>query len=343
MTTKSAARDDLAERYRAGASLLSLSREAGLSRGTLEKLVRDAGENVRGLEEAARVRHGLAVREIPTYVAAAERRLNRKALAEAIAGGRVRRTLPELDEDLAALPRCHGCGGPALRSDGSCGSCGVGRRRPRTPTGTVALSVAAAQAGVSRRTLGRQIRAGLVSANVIGGKGTGQRYQLGLAEAARCECGRLATLAGGRCGICTSQSQARKVIEKLGCVPIRVAASEHIFLTPEALALRGDGIKRVSIGGRVLLAMDARRVMTAAVNKHRARSLLAIPLAVLNGTDRIGRPPVLSDGEVEIVLVRRSEGVGWRTIQDELNAGRLTDHRVSHMAVKRAFERATAG
>jgi AraC-like DNA-binding protein len=57
--------DDLIERYRAGESVLALSRESGVSRWTLTTQLVDAGVEIRSLREAARLRAGRPAGAVP--------------------------------------------------------------------------------------------------------------------------------------------------------------------------------------------------------------------------------------------------------------------------------------
>lgn len=125
-----------------------------------------------------------------------------------------------------------------------------------------------------------------------------------------------------------------------GLVPMRVTAE----LTYRSLpSVRGHFRinRRASARGGVLLGVNAREVTSASPDPH-ARLKLSKPLAALNGTERVGRPPALSDAEVATVVQLRTAEPGrwgWRRLAAHLNAGRPTDRPVSHMAVKRAVER----
>ena len=92
---------------------------------------------------------------------------------------------------------------------------------------------------------------------------------------------------------------------------------------------------------RVRLGVSARDVLKLSPDKHDARSKLAKPLAVLNGTDRVGRPRALSDAELEIVVsLRAADPVtwSWRKLAARLNEERVPEKEVSYVTVKRAFE-----
>jgi hypothetical protein len=96
--------------------------------------------------------------------------------------------------------------------------------------------------------------------------------------------------------------------------------------------------------------VNAREVVKLSTDKN-AHRVLAKPLAVLNGTtvlnsaNPVGRPVALSTDELTLVLELRSADLGawgWRTLAAKLNEHRAPDEQVSHMAVKRAFDRRTA-
>ena len=127
-------------------------------------------------------------------------------------------------------------------------------------------------------------------------------------------------------------------------------------------------LERRKIGRLVRLGINAREVLSAAPNKHLARSRLSKPLWVLNETEGFGRPlteaetegfgrpQALTEAELAVAKAERSAADpkrrGWRTIAKKLNAARrqlddeagrtLTERLpdVSHMAVKRDLERA---
>lgn len=119
-------------------------------------------------------------------------------------------------------------------------------------------------------------------------------------------------------------------------------AAELTSWSPAAVRRLGKvPLVRREFGGVVRLGVNAREVLKTATDSN-ARGKLAKLLAALNGTEHVGRPPALSTAEVAVVVDRRAAGRGWRTIADELNAARPLAEPVSHMAVKRAHERATA-
>jgi hypothetical protein len=56
----------------------------------------------------------------------------------------------------------------------------------------------------------------------------------------------------------------------------------------------------------------------------------------------VGRPAALSEAEVAIARRLRADGLGYRRIAQKLNSIRTLDAHVSHVAVKRALDRASA-
>jgi hypothetical protein len=207
----------------------------------------------------------------------------------------------------------------------------------------VALHIAAEQRGIDRHVLARAIRAGRVPASAVIRPGTGSRYHVEFADVAqlqvpRCRCGRPALLPGSACGICALKLADDDAIARAGHVPIRVAAG-HMGFTPEALKLGKVGIVRHAFGRRIRLGVDAREALRLSIDKD-ARRKLAKPLAARNGTERVGRPPVvLTDEEFALVETLRSEGRGWRKAMDELNERRPAGSQMSHVTVQQAFER----
>lgn len=173
-----------------------------------------------------------------------------------------------------------------------------------------------------------------------------------------------------------SEAQVRANPERRFCDPIcayygpdRAAqrAALRAFHARLAAALRSEGLEPLSsaaellawapatvrrlgkvpterrvIGRRVMIGVNARVVNDRSPDKD-ARRKLSKPLAALNGTmEDIGRPRALSDAELAMVLELRStdpKAWSWRRLAEELNKARPPEKPVSHMAVKRAFER----
>ena len=348
VTGQALSADDLAERYRAGESLLSLSRESGVGRFALASQLRSAGVELRGVAESQRLRAGRPADKVPLYNAADECGINRKALARAVRAGRVRATrvdepgrsaryhvdLDELRGDLAALPRCRwpGCDQPALLPDDTCGTCGGGRRQPRTPPGTVALRVAAAECSVNRRALRRVIQAGHVRATVHSRPGTGTRYELVLADLEQvplCSqpgCEHPAVHPSGMCELCALRTSIATTLDDEGLVAITSAARD-LGYTPQALVLGPKlPIVRREFGRIVRLAARADHVVaTARTGKARQQlgRKLSKPLSVLHGTER-GRPSIdsLRPGTSERIAELHAAGLSLRAIASELGVSK---------------------
>ena len=171
-----------------------------------------------------------------------------------------------------------------------------------------------------------------------------------------------------------SEAQVRANPERRFCDPIcayygpdRAAqrAALRAFHARLAAALRSEGLQPLSsaaellawapatvrrlgkvpterrvIGRRVMIGVNARVVNDRSPDKD-ARRKLSKPLAALNGTERVGRPPVvLTDDEVAIVKRLRSDRRGWRKVRDRLNELRPADKQLSHVTAQQAFERA---
>jgi hypothetical protein len=180
------------------------------------------------------------------------------------------------------------------------------------------------------------------------------------------ECGHERTVyaslqrSGNLCSVCWMASEERAeayrahhlastaALENEGLVPVKKAA-ELLYRSPANLRSLVTVERRV-FGRRVRLGVSARDVLGTSPHKN-ARRVLAKPLAVLNGTrvlnsaSPVGRPVALSPDELVLVLELRSADPGawgWRTLSAMLNERRPPDKGVSHMAVKRAFDRATA-
>lgn len=92
---------------------------------------------------------------------------------------------------------------------------------------------------------------------------------------------------------------------------------------------------------RVRRGVNARELLPIATVPN-ARGILAVPLAALNGTERVGRPGKLSAAESQDIVDLRNSNPAmwtWEALAAKINVGR--GERVSFMAVKRAYERET--
>lgn len=104
--------------------------------------------------------------------------------------------------------------------------------------------------------------------------------------------------------------------------------------------------RRFKFGGRVRIGYPARTVYDLSSHPHK-RQKLAKALAALNGAESFGgRNPALTEAELALVIdlrLRDPRSWGWRNLVKLVTERRSPSKpAVSHMAVKRAFERATA-
>ncbi|HEX3849514.1 MAG TPA: hypothetical protein VHW01_01030 [Polyangiaceae bacterium] len=115
--------------------------------------------------------------------------------------------------------------------------------------------------------------------------------------------------------------------------------------SPAALRKGKATLERRKFGKLTRLGVNAREVKDASSDKH-ARGKLAVPLAALNGTARVGRPSGLSGAEALLASELRSADPSlwsWRKLAAVLNDQRGAEQaQVSHMSVKRTVERFTA-
>jgi hypothetical protein len=129
---------------------------------------------------------------------------------------------------------------------------------------------------------------------------------------------------------------------KEGIVPVKIAGS-LLYCDPENVGAHLP-VERRQFGRMRRRGVNARELLAVSPHPH-ARRRLSKPLAMLNGTPTVGRPRELTKAELVLVIELRAADPakwGWRTLAAKVNEGRAPEKAVSHMAVKRAFERVTA-
>jgi hypothetical protein len=145
------------------------------------------------------------------------------------------------------------------------------------------------------------------------------------------------------CSIAEEDRESESALFAAGLVPMKMTA-ELLYRSPTGVRSVVT-LERRKLGRRrrVRLGVNAREVLERSPHRDAHRKL-SRPLAVLNGTERVGRPLALSEAELTIVISLRAADPAawsWRTLAKRLNEQRPPDDQVSHMTVKRAFERAT--
>lgn len=139
----------------------------------------------------------------------------------------------------------------------------------------------------------------------------------------------------------TTRNAAMDKLRDEGLEPLKSAAG---FLGYSDAALRLGNkvpVERRIIGGLVRVGVNAREVLPRAVVPN-ARGKLAKPLAALNDSP-MGGPRALSENEARLVVALRDADPmlwSWRKLRDRINSERMPSRKaVSHMAVKRAYQR----